>query len=135
MIQDIIASVFSGLRKWNVTLVFEGSKLMNITHNFEEKYFFQEVIPLDSPVESKHNQDIPSDAQCPNDKDKHGNNVVCMVGHINLAERAALCVCFFWLHALSRPHDSNTLTGLPTWQDVTALPVYNPFPFAGSKPP
>ena len=58
------------------------------------------------PVEGEHNQRVTSDAQCPDDEDEQGDNVVSMVRHIHFAEEAALGVCFLRLHALSGPHGS-----------------------------
>lgn len=74
------------------------------------------------PVECKHNQGIPGDAHCSDDKDKERHNVMGVVWHLHLLKEAALGVGLLGLHALSGPHgssDSSTLLGLPARQQLT----------------
>lgn len=72
---------------------------------------------MNSPVEGKYNQHVSSHAQNPDDKHKEGDDVVDVVRHIHLAYEAARAVCVLRFHALSRPHDSDTLSGLPICKD------------------
>lgn len=72
---------------------------------------------MNSPAESKYNQHVPSHAQNPDNKHKEGDDVVDMVRHIHLVYEAAGAVCVLRFHALSRPHDSDTLSGLPICKD------------------